>query len=540
MTQDIDLRELAVDRAVPESAQIPRQRHVLTRYVLPLSLIAGFLCLTGWAAWDSVFPPTPVRVIPVISTTTEVRQAGTPLFQAAGWIEPRPTPIRAAALAAGVVERLLVVEDQAVEKGAPVAELVRDDARLAFDSARADLKLRQAELSEAKAALTAAMTRLEQPVHLQAELNAAQASLATIQTQLTNLPFELRRAESDLEALRRDYEGKRAADGVVAGVEIDIAKSKAESAAALVDELHDRSESLTKIHNALTQRRDALKTQLELLADEVKARDETQARLQAAEARVTQAKVAVAEAQLRLDRMTVTAPVDGRVYQLIAPPGTRIGSGMTQMQGHDGSTVVTMYQPERLQVRVDTRFEDIPKVRLGQPVELRNPALPTAISGRVLFISSEADIQKNTLEVKVEIPDPVAVLKPEMLMDVTFLAPSTPKDTATSSQEIRLCVPRQLIHQDDDGSFVWLADQSAGVARRTRVQTASDASGPVVEVTQGLTVSSRLIAGNADQLQDGQRITVTGEDSVPAAGTSGRSMQNGSTDPDHSSAESTP
>ena len=43
--------------------------------------------------------------------------------------------------------------------------------------------------------------------------------------------------------------------------------------------------------------------------------------------------------------------------------------------------------------------------------------------GTVLFISSEADIQKNTLQVKVAIPDPPDVFKPEMLVDVTFLAP---------------------------------------------------------------------------------------------------------------------
>ncbi len=130
--------------------------------------------------------------------------------------------------------------------------------------------------------------------------------------------------------------------------------------------------------------------------------------------------------------MTIVAPVDGRIFRLIGHPGTRIGSGMTQMAGHDGSTIVTMYRPEMLQVRVDTRFEDIPKVSLQQPVEIDNPALASPLTGRVLFISSEADIQKNTLQVKVEIPNPPAVFKPEMLVDVTFLAPPN-ADAASSS-----------------------------------------------------------------------------------------------------------
>ncbi len=74
--------------------------------------------------------------------------------------------------------------------------------------------------------------------------------------------------------------------------------------------------------------------------------------------------------------MTIRAPVDGRVYQLIGLPGARVGEGvMTAMAGHDGSSIVTMYQPESLQIRVDVRFEDIPKVSLGQSVEIDNPAL---------------------------------------------------------------------------------------------------------------------------------------------------------------------
>ena len=67
-----------------------------------------------------------MKVVPVHVARAEVQQAGTPLFKAAGWVEPRPTPILVAALASGVVERLLVVEDQAVETGQPVAELVAD------------------------------------------------------------------------------------------------------------------------------------------------------------------------------------------------------------------------------------------------------------------------------------------------------------------------------------------------------------------------------------------------------------------------------
>ena len=512
MSVDVDLGELAIDRASRGESTINHRRHLLTRYVLPSILVFGFLFLVAWASRDFIFPLRPVTVVPVLATTAVLQQEGTPLFKSAGWIEPRPTPVRVAALAPGVVEQLMVVEDQPVTAGQPIAELVKDDAQLAHDRAVADLALRQAELDEANASLIAAETRMAQPVHLTAPLSEAETSLARIETALKNLPFETRRAEAEHEAAKKDHDGKLAAKGVVARVEIEIAKSKMEAAQALVDELRGRLDSLTKEHAASGKRRDALRTQLELLAEETRAKDSAVAKVHAAAARVEQARVAVAEAKLRLDRMTVTAPMDGRVFRLIAHPGARIGGGMTQMKGHDGSTVVTMYRPDMLQVRVDVRFEDLPKVALGQPVEMNNPALGSTLTGRVLFISSEADIQKNTLQVKVAIVDPPAVLKPEMLMDVTFLAPKQLESSSEPLESVKLFVPKQLIHQDDRGSFVWLADQSDAVARKTPIETGHVGSHGLVEVTSGLNVSSRIISQGSDGLRNGDRISVARED----------------------------
>ena len=108
--------------------------------------------------------------------------------------------------------------------GEPVAELVRDDAKLAYDRALADLKLREAEVEETRSQLKAAKTRFAQPVHLEASLREAEAALARTETLLKNLPFELQRAIADQEAAQQDHNGKVTSQGVVAQVKIDIAK----------------------------------------------------------------------------------------------------------------------------------------------------------------------------------------------------------------------------------------------------------------------------------------------------------------------------
>eukprot|EP00913_Durusdinium_trenchii_P028378 g26606.t1 len=480
---------------------VPR-RHLLTRYLLPLSLLAGLIALAAWAGREYVFPPQPVTVAPVFATQSQMRTEGTPLFKAAGWIEPRPTPIRVAALAPGVVDKLLVVEDQPVKKGQEVALLIRDDAQLAFNRAEATERLRQAELSEAQAELTAAQTRLDQPVHLQAAVSEAEAMLAKVITSRKNLPYETKRAESRLALAQQDYDGKLNSRGVVSGLELDRAKRELDTAQQLVGELKNRDSFLKKEETALVQRRKALETQLRLLADEKKAAGTAKAKVAAAQARLDQAKVDVAEARLRLDRMKVRAPDHGRVYKLLGHPGARIGGGgvMTQMKGHDSSTVVTLYQPGKLQVRVDVRFVDLPKVRLNQKVRIENAALEEPLIGEVLFISSIADIQKNTLEVKVAIPNAPPVFKPEMLVDVTFLAPKPPEQSETPTEELRIYIPKRLVKQGEGGSFVWVADQANGVARRTPVTLGVKTADDLVEITSGLTIASRIIATGDEAL----------------------------------------
>ncbi|MGI9494445.1 MAG: efflux RND transporter periplasmic adaptor subunit [Mariniblastus sp.] len=508
---EVDLSQLAVER--PEVSRSPVRRwHWLGRYAFPAVLIVGFTALVLWCSQEFLFPPRNVQVIPVFTTQAEIRTEGAELFKAAGWIEPRPTAVRVAALATGVIEELLVVEDQSVKKGEPVAELIKADAILIHNGAVANRELAEAELERNQAACAAAKTRFEQPVHLEAKLAAADADLAKINTSLINLPFETQRAKAELEFAKGDYERMFKAAASVSEREVDRSRADFETAKAHLSELHDRKQSLEKEVFAVRQKRNAINIQLQLLAEETKEKDETLAMVDAAKAKLKQMSVAESEAELRLQRMTIRAPVDGRVYRLVGLPGARVGTGvMTAMDGHDGSSVITMYQPDSLQIRVDVRFEDIPKVSLGQFVAISNPAMSEAIRGRVLFISSEADIQKNTLQVKVAIDSPLEFFKPEMLVDVTFLAPKQDENQDASKQELRLLVWEDLVFDNGGVSFVWVANQTEGIAEKTEVELGQRGSDGMVEILSGLDVGSRLISRGLDGLADGNRIKVTGE-----------------------------
>src|SRR2546423_14563269 len=94
MNSNVDLQQLAVRRDGPAPArQLRRSRHLASRYLLPGAVLVGFLAVVAWAARDSLLPPQPVTVVPVLTSRAAIRQEGTPLVQAAWGGEARPTSI---------------------------------------------------------------------------------------------------------------------------------------------------------------------------------------------------------------------------------------------------------------------------------------------------------------------------------------------------------------------------------------------------------------------------------------------------------------
>jgi RND family efflux transporter MFP subunit len=510
MSTQVDLKRLAVDRTAPAARRIAPPERIWSRYVLPGGLLLGFLAVIAWSARDSFLPAHGVTVMPVIFSETTVQTEGAPLFKAAGWVEPRPTSVQVTALAEGVVEELLVIEGQRVQKGQEVARLIARDAELALAEAKAEVELRQAELKSAQVTLAAAETTFKYPLQLQASLAEAEAMLARAQSELAGLPLQIHAAEAQCLLAHQDYEGKREAGDAVSGRALERAKSVLESQKAMRDELVQKQPRVKREAEAQERRRDALQKQLELKIEETRAVAEAKAVVAIAEVKVHHAEVARDQAQLRFERMIVRAPSDGVVLALVAQPGKRV-MGQTAVGEPEASTVVTLYDPKRLQVRARVYLDDVPKVQLGQRVQIDTPAAGKQLTGEVLAITSLADIQTNSLQVKVTIDDPPDRVKPEMLVSVTFLAAKSDATNAGPSQKMRVFVPRSLVESGQHGNAVWIADLAAGVARHKSVQLGAALPGGLVEV-EGLTPSDKLIVGGRESLADGDRIRVTGDD----------------------------
>lgn len=529
MTTDLDLRQLSLDRGEANGPRQTRRRAVLSRYVLPGVVLLGFTAMLGWATRDRLMAAKPVTVVPVIVTRAEVQQSGAPLFQAAGWIEPRPTPVIVSALAEGILAELLVVEGQQVHPGEPVARMIDADARLALEQAQADAALRAAETESAQAEQQAARMKLENPVHLEAALSEAQSLLAKTETEMARIPFLIEASEARLEYAQQNLSGKQAAGSAVATRVVQEAKSEQGRVTAEWKELKERKPRLELEAKALRQRRDALARQLELLIDENRQAADAAARLKAAQVRERQAELAVRAAQLRLERMVVKSPIAGRVLSLVARPGSRL-MGLDPLGEQKANAVITLYDPQMLQLRADVRLEDVPLVQPGQPVQIETASAKEPIAGKSLYATSQANIQKNTLEVKVAILSPPSTIRPEMLATATFLAPERPEaEQNESEQQERLLIPRELVDSAGDAASVWIAGANS-VARRKSVRLGKTGTDEMVEALEGLTPTDRLIASGREGLVDGDRITITAEDGrigMISAAPSGRAPSGG-------------
>lgn len=518
-SSQLDLSQLAVDRSRSAKPTLKVRRSWLTRYVLPLAILAGFVGLFAWAARDSFLPAQSVTITPVVVSRAEIKQEGTPLFQAAGWIEPRPTPVVASSLASGVIRELLVIEGQQVKKGDPVALLIDADAKLALADAKARHAMQAAEVSRAEAALEAARTNFASPVNLQAELADSEAKLSAVHRELNNLPFAIKTAKTREQLAAENVRRKQAAGDAITGRVLREAQAELATAANALEALIAREPTLVRQHDSLIQRRDALAKKLRLLTDEKQQLAEAEANLTVAKARAEQAKLAVETAELRLERMAVRSPISGRVLSVAARPGQRL-SGVNPHSEQGSSAVVSLYDPAMLQVRVDVRLEDVPQVQIGQPALIETAALSAPIKGEVVSVTTLADIQKNTLQVKVAVNDPPEVLKPEMLGKVTFLAPPSPVvEQDQDESPLRLFVPQSLVATTDGGNAVWVADLTQGVAYRKSVEVGrGETEQGLVEITQGLQPTDKLIVGGRESVAEGARIRVSGEDKTLSGG----------------------
>lgn len=152
--------------------------------------------------------------------------------------------------------------------------------------------------------------------------------------------------------------------------------------------------------------------------------DDARLAVASAEAQLKQLEGTRAMAQVWLDWTVIHSPIDGVVLEKLADAGELVTPQTFSGSGSRGpsSALLSLADPDDLQVEVDISEADLPKVAKGQRCRVSPEAWPDKIYGGVVAeVAPEASRQKGTLQIKVQIEKPDQFLTPELSAKVEFL-----------------------------------------------------------------------------------------------------------------------
>jgi HlyD family secretion protein len=380
--------------------------------------------------------------------------AGDIVLSATGYIVAHHT-INVNSKVTGRLEWIGVEKGDKVKEGQVLVRLENQEFRASYEQAKGAVENAQAYLDELEHG-----SRPEEVQQAQHNLDEARAT-----------------AVNDKITLDRTKE--LASSGVVSRQSLDDATAKYESDQQRVNSL-EKAFQLMKIG----------------------PRQEEIARARGA---LIQAQGQLDYAKSQLDATVIRAPVTGTILDRTAEKGELITAQFASAAaGGPQGSVVSLADLNDLQVELDIAQADFARLGPKQKGIVTVDAYPDRkYNGEIAQISPEANRQKATVQVKVQVLNPDEYLRPEMNATVKFLANEAPK---TSAQPQGAFVPSAAIHDRDGKKMVWIVYNEKAVTREVHI-VSQRSDGAIVDLVGGETV----ITSAPPTLKDGDKIKVKGQ-----------------------------
>lgn len=411
--------------------------------IVGLSLVLGLVALIVGMLWTA-----PPEVETVHAKAMSSAASGTSL-SATGYIVPHHK-IDVNSKVTGRVKAVGVEKGDHVRAGQVLVQLEDDEFQAQVQQARGQVESARAYLQELESG--------SRPQEIEQARNILEQARATVRDDKVTL----------------DRTRQLAQEGIVARQQLDDAQARYDSDA-------QRADSLAQAYTL---------TKLGPRPEEIhRARGSL---LQA------QGQLAYAEAQLAATK--IRAPLTGTILERTAEQGELITStfASTAAGGPHGS-VVSLADLRDLQVELDVAQDDFSKLHPRQRAIVTTDAYPDRkYDGTLAEVSPEANRQKATVQVKVQIMNPDDYLRPDMNATVQFLSDASP----TAETFTGVLVPTKTIRMDGHRQYVLIAYQSHAVMREIHVLRQR----PDGTWVDGLTGGEQVIVGGPPSLKDGSRI----------------------------------
>jgi HlyD family secretion protein len=221
-----------------------------------------------------------------------------------------------------------------------------------------------------------------------------------------------------------------------------------------------------------------------------------------------QAKGSMDYAKSQLDATIIRAPVTGTILERKAEKGELITAQFASgAEGGPQGSVVALADLNDLQVELDIAQADFARLKSKQKGVVTVDAFPDRkYEGVIAEISPEANRQKATVQVKVQILHPDEYLRPDMNSTVKFMA-EEPVKGASEQKPSGVFVPSTAVKDRDGKKIVLIAFNGKAVEREVHILSTRN-DGYLVD---GLVGGESVITAAPPGLKSGQKIKIKGQ-----------------------------
>ena len=302
------------------------------------------------------------------------------------------------------------------------------------------------------------MATLEIP-ELQAQLQEDQAEIKSAADQVDRAEHELKRDDAQYTALHLQFTRLNGVfenqPGIVAQQEVDDAHGKDLAAASQVDA--------------------------------------GKSALQAAQSQLSVAQAKLLHDQALFDYSKIIAPFSGVVTERYANLGALMQAGTSSST--QAMPLVRLSEDNLYRLVIPIPESYVRYIHIGEPVNVRVPALNRAFPGKVARFSVDVREDTRTMHTEVDVSNPERVLMPGLFAEA---------DVSLEHREDIPVVPLQAINHENDKTTVFVVNRDGVVEDRPVVlgiQTATDA-----EVISGLAEGEQVVVGDRSGLRPGETV----------------------------------
>jgi HlyD family secretion protein len=451
-TKHDDLQSLRIDRSHRQDSQGEPPKWA-SRYILGGIAVVVLLGLV--ALVYRLVSPSAAEVEVVRAATEGSGDVGGVVLSAGGYIVAHHK-INVNSKVTGRVKWIGVEKGDKVKEGQVLVRLEDDEFRAQYDQARGAVENARAYYEELQHG-----SRPEEVQQAQHNLDEARATAANDKITL----------DRTRELYGQGVLSKQSLDDATAKYESDQQRMNSLNQAFALSKLGPRAEEIARAKGALLQ-----------------------------------AEGQAAYAKSLLDATVIRAPVTGTILERKVEKGELLTAQFASTaEGGPQGSVVALADLNDLQVELDIAQNDFSRLKPHQKGIVTVDAFPNLKwEGEIAEMSPEANRQKATVQVKVQIKNPDEHLRPDMNATVKFLADDNKNGNQGPGGAI---VPANAVRDRDGKKVVFLVLNGKVVMKQVKILS-QRSDGYLVD---GPINGENVITSGPENLKDGQSVKIKGQ-----------------------------